>query len=115
MRSSDWSSDVCSSDLLHLEPDRRAPAHRSVLPAQAGHGDPEMRRYLLPAPAAAGHAVRGARIGAGRVCGWRQHLTGTSAFARKTPRHPPAVGINALVILQQFADPLLNQNAARNT
>src|SRR3546814_9543155 len=112
MRSSDWSSDVCSSDLLHLEPDRRAPAHRSVLPAQAGHGDPARRRYLLPAPAAAGHAVRGARIGAGRVCGGRQPLTGKSAFARKPPRHPPAVGIIALVSIQQLPDTLINQIAA---
>src|SRR3546814_151147 len=137
MRIIDWSSDVCSSDLLpprgarqlrraahlghagdagrdrlHLEPDRRAPAHRSVLPAQAGHGDPARRRYLLPAPAAAGHAVRGARIGAGRVCGGRQPLTGKSAFARTPPRHPPAVGIIALVSIQQLPDTLINQIAA---
>src|SRR3546814_13280266 len=50
MRISDWSSDVCSSDLLATEPSVRAPADPLVLPGRpAGRLQFDALRFHYPA------------------------------------------------------------------
>src|SRR3546814_4656561 len=48
-----------------------------------------------------------------RISDWSSDVCSSDlAFARKPPRHPPAVGIIALVSIQQLPDTLINQIAA---
>src|SRR3546814_8845042 len=82
MRISDWSSDVCSSDLL------RASVSGDARPAAPGAGEtlsryPWPRGFAWPQPAYAELAPRHRAARSGRPCRQRRHLDAVDAGDRK--------------------------------